>query len=69
MWAQGTSASLAVWGVGIAVRIGLYAAGAALGVREATGSVLLAVALTLLIRAGLLVRRAQAVEPSYRTVA
>jgi hypothetical protein len=31
--------------------------------------VLLAVALTLLIRAALLVHRARAVEPSYRTVA
>jgi hypothetical protein len=69
VWAQGTKASLSVWGVGIAVRIGLYGAGAALGVHEGTGSILLAVALTLLIRAGLLLRRAQGLEPSYRTVA
>jgi hypothetical protein len=69
VWSQGTKASLAVWGVGIALRIGLYGAGAALGVHEGSGSVLLAVALTLLIRAALLVHRARAVEPSYRTVA
>ncbi|NUP43098.1 MAG: DUF1453 family protein [Streptomyces sp.] len=68
-WAQGTRASITVWAVGIALRVGLYALGAAAGVHEGTGSVLLALALTLLIRAALLVRRAQAVESSYRTVA
>jgi hypothetical protein len=69
VWAQGTRASITVWAVGIAARVVLYAAGAAAGVREGTGSVLLAVALTLLIRVVLLRRRARAVEPSYRTVA
>lgn len=69
VWTQGTRASITVWVVGIAVRVALYTAGTAAGVREETGSVLLAVALTLLIRAALLVRRARGVEPSYRTVA
>ncbi|MGW5350842.1 DUF1453 domain-containing protein [Streptomyces sp. NPDC004031] len=69
VWTQGTRASITVWVVGIAARVALYAAGAAAGVREETGSVLLAVGLTLLIRAALLVRRARGVEPSYRTVA
>ncbi|MFI0899719.1 DUF1453 domain-containing protein [Streptomyces sp. NPDC020983] len=69
VWTQGTRASITVWGMGTALRVALYAAGAAAGVREETGSVLLAVGLTLLTRAALLVRRARGVEPSYRTVA
>lgn len=69
VWAQGTKATLAVWGLGIALRVGLYAAGAAAGVHEETGSILLAGALALLIRAGVLVRRVQGLKPSYRTVA
>lgn len=68
VWAQGTRATIAVWVVGIAVRAGLYGAAAALGVHQDSGSVLLAVALTLLIRTGVLVWRAQVLEPSYRTV-
>jgi hypothetical protein len=68
-WAQGTRATIAVWVLGIALRVGLYAVGAAAGVHQETGSVLLAVAITLLIRAGVLLRRAQGLESSYRTVA
>ena len=69
VWAQGTRATITVWALGIALRVGLYAAGAAAGVHQGTGSVLLAVAVTLLIRAGVLLRRAQGLEPSYRSVA
>lgn len=69
VWAQGTRASIAVWAAGIALRVGLYAAGAAVGVEQKTGSVLLAVGVTLLIRSGLLVWRAQGLGASYRTVA
>lgn len=68
IWAQGTSATIAVWAAGLAIRAGLYAIGAAAGVRQDAGSVLLAVALTLLIRTGILRWRAQSGEPSYRTV-
>lgn len=69
VWVQGTRATLGVWTMGIALRAALYGAGAALGVHQNSGSILLAVALTLLIRAGVLVWRAQALAPSYRTVA
>lgn len=69
VWAQGTRATITVWVLGIALRVGLYAAAAAAGVHQETGSVLLAVAITLLIRAVVLLRRAQGLEPSYRTVA
>ncbi|MBM9507216.1 CcdC protein domain-containing protein [Actinacidiphila acididurans] len=70
VWSQGTRATIAVWAAGIAIRVGLYGTARALGVRQDSGSVLIAVAVTLLIRAGVLVRRAQALKPAptYRTV-
>ncbi|UWE11760.1 DUF1453 domain-containing protein [Actinacidiphila bryophytorum] len=69
VWAQGTKATVTVWVLGIALRVGLYGAGAAAGVHQETGSVLLAVAVTLLIRAGVLLYRAQGLLSSYRSVA
>ncbi|MEW1859203.1 DUF1453 domain-containing protein [Streptomyces sp. NBC_00669] len=66
--AKGTKATLAVWVLGIAVRVGLYAVASAVGVHQSSSSVLLAVAATLLIRSGVLFWRAQSLGPSYRTV-
>jgi hypothetical protein len=68
VWVQGTKATVAVWVLGIVVRLGLYAVGASMGIHEDSSSALLAVAATLLIRTGVLLRRAQSVGPSYRTV-
>lgn len=68
VWSQGTKATIGVWVVGIAVRVGLYGVGAAMGVQQHTGSVLVAVAATLLIRSGVLMWRAQSVAPSYPAV-
>jgi hypothetical protein len=68
VWAQGTGATIGVWAVGIAIRIALYGAAAAIGVHQHIGSVLLAVAATLLIRSGVLLRRAQGLTPSYSAV-
>ncbi|MEC3997587.1 DUF1453 domain-containing protein [Actinacidiphila sp. DG2A-62] len=59
VWTQGTKAALGVWVVGIAVRVALYGIAAAMGVHQHSGSVLLAVAATLLIRSGVLMARAQ----------
>ncbi len=67
-WAQGTKASIGVWLLGIAARIGLYGIARAAGVHQSSATVLLAVAATLLIRQGVLIWRARAVDPSYRTV-
>lgn len=69
VWAQGTKASVTVWVVGIVARAGLYGAGAAAGVHQKSGSVLLAVGITVFIRSGLLVWRAQSLGSSYREVA
>lgn len=68
VWAQGTRATIGVWVAGIAIRVGLYGGAAAMGVHQHTGSVLLAVAVTLLIRSGVLLWRAQSLAPSYPAV-
>jgi hypothetical protein len=68
VWSQGTRATIGVWMAGIAIRIGMYGAAAAMGVHQHTGSVLLAVAATLLLRSGVLLWRARSLEPSYAAV-
>ncbi|MEU9590630.1 DUF1453 domain-containing protein [Streptomyces sp. NPDC048219] len=60
VWGRGSRASIAVWIAGIALRAALFAAGAALGVRQDTSALLLALAATLLARSGILAWRAQA---------
>jgi hypothetical protein len=59
VWSRSTKASGAVWFVGIGLRGGLYALGAALGVHQDSSALLLALAATLLVRAGILAWRAQ----------
>lgn len=66
-WAQGTKATIGVWLLGIAARMGLYGIAKAAGVHQSSITVLLAIAATLLIRQGVLIWRARAVHPSYRT--
>ncbi|MYX93369.1 DUF1453 domain-containing protein [Streptomyces sp. SID486] len=67
VWTKSTKASGAVWVVGIGLRVGLYAAGTALGVHQDSAALMLGLAGTLLVRGGILVRRARsrgAVGPS-----
>ena len=64
MWSRSTKASGGVWAVGIGLRVGLYALGAASGVQQDSAPLLLALAATLLVRSGILVRRAQSLRPS-----
>jgi hypothetical protein len=54
VWSRSTKASVAVWITGIGLRVGLFALGAALGVHQDTSALLLALAATLLVRAGIL---------------
>ncbi|MGW2552666.1 DUF1453 domain-containing protein [Streptomyces sp. NPDC001635] len=56
-WSKSTKASISVWIGGIALRVGLFAVGAALGVHQDSSALLLALAGTLLVRSGFLVRR------------
>ncbi|MEU9157051.1 DUF1453 domain-containing protein [Streptomyces sp. NPDC048417] len=59
VWTKSTKASAAVWFVGIAVRVGLVALGALVGVHQDSSALMLGLAVTLLVRAGILVWRAQ----------
>ncbi|MFF5497120.1 DUF1453 domain-containing protein [Streptomyces aquilus] len=64
VWSASTKASGLVWLVGIALRVGLYALGAALGIHQQSSALLLALAATLLVRAGILAWRAQSPRPA-----
>ena len=64
VWSKSTKASGAVWGIGIGLRVGLYALGAALGVHQDSSALLLALAATLLARSGILAWRAQSLRPA-----
>jgi hypothetical protein len=64
VWSRSTKASGTVWAVGIALRVGLFALGAAIGVHQDTSALLLALAATLLVRSGILVRRAHSLRPA-----
>ncbi|MFB7665561.1 DUF1453 domain-containing protein [Kitasatospora sp. NPDC056138] len=68
VWAQGTRTTLAVWGGMIAIRLGLYAVGAALHVQQSSSALLLSLGALLLVR-GLVVNwRARSLEQPYGAV-
>ncbi|MFE3830705.1 DUF1453 domain-containing protein [Streptomyces sp. NPDC059092] len=56
---KGTRATLAVWAIGIAVRLGLTGLGALLGVHQGSGALMLALAASVLVRDGILALRAR----------
>ncbi|MGI5136302.1 MULTISPECIES: DUF1453 domain-containing protein [unclassified Streptomyces] len=64
VWSTSTKASAAVWIAGIALRVGLFAFGAYLGVHQESSTLLLGLAGTLLVRSGILVWRAQSLTPA-----
>ena len=59
VWSKSTKASGGVWIVGIALRVGLFALGALIGVHQNSSALMLGLAATLLVRSGVLVWRAQ----------
>ncbi|MFJ1605044.1 DUF1453 domain-containing protein [Streptomyces sp. NPDC088253] len=63
VWSRSTKASAAVWGVGIALRLGLFGIGTLLGVHQDSSALLLALAATLLVRSGILAWRSQSLHP------
>ncbi|MEV6551614.1 DUF1453 domain-containing protein [Streptomyces sp. NPDC051597] len=69
VWTRGTRATAAVWGLGIAVRIGLTGIGALAGIRMGTGALLLGLAASLLVRSGILAWRARSLPASYGVAA
>ncbi|GAA4321719.1 DUF1453 family protein [Streptomyces venetus] len=64
VWSKSTRASLLVWIAGIGLRAGLFALGAATGVRPDSSALLLSLAGTLLVRAGILAWRGQLLRPA-----
>ncbi|MDN3264016.1 DUF1453 family protein [Streptomyces sp. CSDS2] len=58
VWTESTKASIAVWAVGIALRAGVFALGAALGLHQESSALMLGLAGTLLLRGGILAWRA-----------
>lgn len=68
VWSKSTRAGAAVWGVGIAMRLGLFGIGTLLGVHQDSSAVLLALAATLLVRSGLLTWRSQSLHPAVARV-
>ncbi|MET8248416.1 DUF1453 domain-containing protein [Streptomyces sp. NPDC005202] len=67
VWTKSTKASVTVWIGGIALRVGLFALGALLGVHQDSSALLLALAGTLLVRSGILVWRTQSLTSATRT--
>ncbi|MEW2162266.1 DUF1453 domain-containing protein [Streptomyces sp. NPDC007084] len=59
VWSKGTKASGAVWIGGICLRGGLFGVGALLGVHQDSSGLMLGLAATLLVRAGIVRWRAQ----------
>ncbi|MDO0937177.1 DUF1453 family protein [Streptomyces sp. DG2A-72] len=64
VWSRGTRASVVVWVAGIALRLALFALGSGLGVKQDTSALLLALAITLLVRGGILTWRARFLCPT-----
>ncbi|BCM69987.1 MULTISPECIES: DUF1453 family protein [Streptomyces] len=62
IWTKSTKASAAVWVAGIALRAGVFALGSVLGLHQDSSALLLGLAATLLVRAGILARRARFVS-------
>lgn len=63
-WMKGTKATAAAWIGGIALRIGLVALAATMGVHEGAGALMLALAATLLVRKGVVAWRVGSEVPS-----
>ncbi|MGW3196409.1 DUF1453 domain-containing protein [Streptomyces sp. NPDC001118] len=66
VWTKSTKASIAVWGVGIALRIGLFGIGRVLGLHQGSAALMLGLAATLLVRGGILLWRAQPLGTAHR---
>lgn len=64
VWSRSSTASVAVWVVGIGLRVGLYALGAAVGVHQDRTAVLLRMAGPLLVRTGTPAWRGQLLRPA-----
>lgn len=65
LWGKGTRATAYVWCAGLTLRAGLYGLAAALGVRQGGPALMMALAVTLLVRSGVLALRAAGMAQPY----
>ncbi|WP_393061414.1 DUF1453 domain-containing protein [Streptomyces sp. LN549] len=66
LWSKGTRATVCVWTGGLILRAALYGLAVALGVHQDAPALLAALAATLLVRSGVLARRAAEIPQPYR---
>ncbi|MFD7107980.1 MULTISPECIES: DUF1453 family protein [Streptomyces] len=66
VWTKGGWATAGVWIVSMALRIGLFAVGAPLGIHQGGPATMLSIAAMLLTRTGVTAWRAQSLRPAYR---
>ncbi|MFE0514332.1 DUF1453 domain-containing protein [Streptomyces sp. NPDC058964] len=64
VWTRSTKASAVVWGVGICLRVALFALGALVGMHQDSSALMAGLAATLLVRSGVLTWRAQSLKRS-----
>ncbi|MET8857301.1 DUF1453 domain-containing protein [Streptomyces sp. NPDC004579] len=62
VWSRSTKAAAAVWAAGICLRLGLFGIGTLVGVHQTSSALMLGLAVTLLVRSGLLTWRAQSLR-------
>ncbi|MFD7939860.1 DUF1453 domain-containing protein [Streptomyces sp. NPDC059755] len=69
VWSKSTKASVAVWGAGIGLRLGLFGVGALLGIHQDSAALMLGLAATLLVRSGIMIWRVRTLgqAPAYAT--
>ncbi|MFF1924505.1 DUF1453 domain-containing protein, partial [Streptomyces sp. NPDC058221] len=65
LWSKGTKATVYVWIAGLLLRVALYGVAAALGIHQGSPALMMALAVTLLVRSGVLARRATEIPASY----
>lgn len=65
LWSKGTKATAFVWVGGLALRAALYGAATGMGVHQDSSALLLALAVTLLVRGGVLALRTGGIRPAY----
>ncbi|WP_405900271.1 DUF1453 domain-containing protein [Streptomyces sp. NBC_00727] len=65
LWSKGTRATVLVWAGGLGLRAALYGIAVVLGVHQGSPALLATLAATLLVREGLLARRAAAIPAPY----
>ncbi|MFJ2093299.1 DUF1453 domain-containing protein [Streptomyces sp. NPDC087901] len=66
LWSKGTRATVYVWTGGLILRAALYGLAAALGIHQGAPALMMALAATLLVRSGVLARRAAEIPQPHR---